>query len=490
VTLSEDIPQAVSREALEPLSPVDHAWLRMDDPTNLMIINGVLVLGRPIGRERIKVLLRERLLPIERFRQRVVRRGGSPFWETDPGFDLDAHLVETTLPAPGGDEELRAVASELMSRPLDLQRPLWSFHLFQDYRGGSVLLARLHHCLGDGMALLLVLLSLTDPVHGPAAGSAPEGFANPFLGLFGKTPLGLDAARQLAERIMPDGIRLLQQTAEAFASMNPLATGIFSAGALARLVARPADPKTLYKGPLGIPKRVAWSEPIPVAEVKQIGRVLGGTINDVLLSAMTGGLRRYMDHRGERAEGINFRAAMPVNLRPLERMAELGNQFGLIFLSLPVGASDALERLREVRRRAMALKRSAEPVVVYGLLKVLGMVPLAVQKLVVRIFASKTTAVMTNVPGPREILHLGGKPIEEIFFWVPQSGRVSLGISIFSYAGHIRMGVGSDAGLVPDPEVIVQGFHDELEELRRRAGVAAGGAPAAGVLDRAVVASP
>ena len=474
MTLSEEIPPAESREALEPLLPVDHAWLRMDDPTNLMIINGVLVLAEPIGMDRVRTLLRERLLSIERFRQRVVMRDGSPYWEADPGFDLDAHLFETILPAPGGDEELRQEISDLMSQPFDPRRPLWSFHLFQNYRGGSVLLARLHHCIGDGMALLLVLLSLTDATHGPAVGPEvqEECLGNPFVGLFNKPPLGIEAARQLAERIMPDGIRLLQQTAKAFASMNPLATGIFSTGALARLVARPPDPKTLYKGALGIPKRVAWSERIPVAEVKEIGKALGGTINDVLLSAMTGGLRRYMDRRGERAEGINFRAAMPVNLRPLERMAELGNQFGLIFLSLPVGAGNAVERLRELRRRALALKRSAEPVVVYAILKLLGVVPLAVQKLVVKIFAAKTTAVMTNVPGPREVLYLVGKPIEEIFFWVPQSGRVSLGISIFSYAGNVRLGVGTDAGLVPDPEVIVQGFHEELDELRRRAGIA------------------
>jgi diacylglycerol O-acyltransferase / wax synthase len=162
---------------------------------------------------------------------------------------------------------------------------------------------------------------------------------------------------------------------------------------------------------------------------------------------------------------------MPVNLRPLERMAELGNQFGLIFLSLPIGAGDAVSRLRELRRRAQALKRSVEPIVVYAILRLLGVVPYAIQKLVVKIFAAKTTVVMTNVPGPREVLYLAGQPIEEIFFWVPQSGRVSLGVSIFSYAGNVRLGVGTDAGLVPDPEVIIQGFHEELDELRRQAGL-------------------
>jgi WS/DGAT/MGAT family acyltransferase len=473
-------PTAEPSRAPQPLSAIDHAWLRMDEPANLMIINGVLVLDEPIGRARIRAILEKRLLPIERFRQRIVDHKGVPCWEEDPAFDLDAHLYEMTLPAPGDDRELSEVVSRLLSEPFDRSRPVWSFHLLQGYRGGSVLLGRLHHCIGDGMALLLVLLSLTDVNHGAGGGPAPQAevpedpLGNPFLGLLTNPPLGIDAARKLAAQIMPDGIRLLEHAAEAFQSMGPMVTGIASTGALARLVARPPDPKTLFKGPLGIPKRVAWSEPILVDEVKEVGKALGGTINDVLLSAMTGGLRRYLDGRGVKAHGLNFRAAMPVNLRSLEKMAELGNQFGLVFLSLPVGIDDAVERLKELRRRALALKRSAEPIVVFAILKLLGIVPLAVQKMVVKIFAAKTTAVMTNVPGPRETLYLAGKPIQEIFFWVPQSGRVGIGISIFSYAGHVRLGVGSDAGLVPDPEVIVAGFHEEFEELKRRARVGLG----------------
>ncbi len=449
-----------------PLAPVDHAWLRMDDPTNLMIINGVLVLGAPVARERVRRLLEQRLLPIPRFRQRVVTKGGEPFWEEAPEVDLDVHLQEVTLPAPGGDAELRALVSTQMSQPLDLARPLWGFLLVQGYDGGSVILGRLHHCIGDGMALLLVLLSLTDVDAGPPADS----LGNPFLGLLRDPPRDIAAARELIGRIMPEGLRLLETSAAAFKSMGALTTGVASTGAFGRLVLRPSDPKTIFKGPLGVPKKVAWSDRIPVEEVREIGKALGGTLNDVLLSAMTGGLRRYLDCKGERGEGINFRAAMPVNLRPLARMAELGNQFGLVFLSLPVGAKNALERLRELRRRSLALKRSAEPVVVYAILKLLGIVPLAVQKLVVAIFATKATAVMTNVPGPRETLYLAGKPIDEIFFWVPQSGRVGLGISIFSYAGHVRVGVGTDAGLVPDPEAVVAGFHEEYAELRRLAG--------------------
>ncbi|HEY0515215.1 MAG TPA: wax ester/triacylglycerol synthase family O-acyltransferase [Thermoanaerobaculia bacterium] len=463
----------------EPLSAIDHAWLRMDEPSNLMIINGVLVLDGPADFERIKALLKRRLSPIPRFHQRIVNHDGEPYWEEDPELDIERHVHRLELPAPGDDGVLRDVVSRLMTEPLDPRRPLWSFHLLAGYKGqGSLLMGRLHHCIGDGMALLLVLLSLTDvppdvspemppeTLPGPAAA---EELDSPFTDLFRRPARASEAARELAERIMPDGIRLMQQSAEAFRSMSPWATGAASIGAFTRLVLRLPDPSTVFKGPLGIPKRVAWSEAIAVEDVKEVGRALAGTVNDVLLSAMTGGLRRYLLHKGKSADGLNFRAAMPVNLRSLDDMADLGNQFGLIFLSLPVGIADAVERLAELRRRSLALRRSAEPVVVYAILKLLGVVPLAVQRLVVSLFAAKTTAVMTNVPGPREELTLAGKPIRDIFFWVPQSGRVGLGISIFSYAGHVRLGIASDTGLIPDPELVVAGFHEEFAALQERA---------------------
>jgi WS/DGAT/MGAT family acyltransferase len=455
----------------EPLSPVDHAWLRMDEPSNLMIINGVLVMDEPVSFDRLKALFRRRLLSIRRFRQRVVHVDGDPFWEEDPELDLDYHLQRMEMPRPGDENVLREIISRLMSEPLDLERPLWSFVLLEGYKGqGCVLMGRLHHCIGDGMALLLVLLSLTDlEPEGSGEAEMLDKLDSPFTDLFRKTPHGAEAARQLAERIMPDGIRLMQQSADAFRSMGALTTGVASTAALSRLVFRLPDPSTILKGPLGVPKCVAWSEPITIDEVKEVGRALKATINDVLLSAMTGGLRRYLGHRGEKADGVSFRAAMPVNLRSLDDMADLGNQFGLVFLSLPVGIEDPVERLAALRERSQALKRSAEPVVVYAILKLLGRSPLALQKVAVGIFGAKATAVMTNVPGPREVLHLAGRPIREIFFWVPQSGRLGLGISIFSYAGHVRMGLATDAGLVPDPEVIVRGFHEEFEALQARA---------------------
>ena len=160
---------------------------------------------------------------------------------------------------------------------------------------------------------------------------------------------------------------------------------------------------------------------------------------------------------------------MPVNLRPLEEMAALGNRFGLVFLDLPVGIADPRARFDAMRRASLALRRTAEPLVVHGLLSLAGRSPMAIQRLLVAIFGSKATAVFTNVPGPRSRLYFAGRPLSDLYFWVPQAGRLGLGVSIFSYAGVVRMGIGTDAGLVPDPERIVDGFAAELDALAARA---------------------
>jgi len=450
-----------------PLSSVDHAWLRMDEPTNLMVINGVLALDQPLDFDRLRSVFEQRLVVLPRFQQKVVTNGGRPCWEHDDKFDLDRHLVRTALPAPGGDKELQAVINGMMSSPLDPGRPLWMFHAIDNYRGGSVLFGQLHHAIGDGVALMLVLLSLTDLTPEPEITHSP----NPFTTMLrGRSREDLEKARVVAEEVMPEGMRLLLNPVEALRRTGGLLKAAASVGAFFRLVLRPPDPKTAFKGHLVVEKRVAWSDAIPVEDVKIISKALGGTINDVLVAAVAGGLRRYLEAHGHKVrDGLNFRVAMPVNLRGLEKMSDLGNQFGLIFLSLPVGIVDPVRRLAELRRRATALKRSMEPTVVYGILQAMGLSPHFIQKLVVRIFATKATAVMTNIPGPRQTIYLAGRPIRDIFFWVPQSGRVGFGVSICSYDGHVRLGVGTDAGLVPDPEGIVQAFHEEVEELKRLA---------------------
>jgi diacylglycerol O-acyltransferase len=478
--------------ARKPLSNVDNAWLRMEDPTNLMMISGVMVFGAPMEYERLRATIEYGLLRFDRFRQRVVQSPlGGFYWEDDPDLDLSYHLQRATLPAPGDQAALQDLASLLASRQLDFSRPLWQFHLVEDYAGGSALICRLHHCIGDGLALVYVLLSLTETspdtrlrIDQPRLKRRPRQaplrrLSRPVRAAIKTTQKASEALVQQCQEMRADPARVADLAR----------TGARGTTALARLLLLWPDRKTVYKGELGVPKRAAWSAPLALEEVKAIGKGLGGTVNDVLLTAMSGALRRYLQGRGEKVDGLNFRAVVPVNLRQPGTEAELGNKFGLVFLSLPIGIAEPGARLRELKKRMDALKDSLEAPVAFGILTAIGMSPEPVQDIVVNMFGMKGTGVMTNVIGPRTQLYLAGAPLDSLMFWVPQSGHLGLGVSIISYAGQVWMGVITDQGLVPDPDTIVAAFYTEFNELvalARKAQEAPALQEAAAKLDRAM----
>ncbi|MEZ4591960.1 MAG: wax ester/triacylglycerol synthase family O-acyltransferase [Chloroflexota bacterium] len=457
-----------------PLTTVDAAWLRMEDPTNLMMVSGIITFKKMIDFDHLRAVIEHKLLTFDRFRMRVVQSRlpfAPSYWEPDPTFNLNAHLHRVALPSPGDKATLQEMVSDLMSTPLDFSKPLWQFHLIENYGEGCAIMCRLHHCIADGMALVFVLLSLTDMVPGvpPPTGSsqanaleAGDETGSMLNALVQQGAKAVGTVWQTTSKVASEGLEALVNPAHA---MELALKGTDTALAAGRLFLRSPDPKTLFKGELGVAKRAAWSNPLPLKDVKKIKNVTGGTVNDVLVSAMTGALRRYMLNKGADVTGLNFRAAVPVNLRTPEQMGELGNKFGIVFLSLPVGIGDPLERLHEVHKRMVALKNSKEAPVALGILSAMGMSPNELQGTLVNMFGSKTTAVMTNVPGPPMPLYLAGQQIEELMFWVPQSGRVSLGISIISYANRVHMGIATDEGLVPDPDSIMTGFYEEFEAL-------------------------
>jgi WS/DGAT/MGAT family acyltransferase len=450
----------------QPLADVDSAWLRMDDPTNLMVVTGVMVYDQPLTYDEVRDVIVGRLLTFPRFRQRVVDDVlvGAAQWEDDRWFSLDYHLVQATLPENCTEAGLQAFISELVSQPLDPRRPLWQFHFVPHYQGGSALVTRIHHCIGDGLALIYVMLSMAD--DGPAQRETPTDHAD------GEG--GWDAiARTLAQAIgavlhVPAAVlhevntylkepQKLQETAGEW---------IAGAGALGKLLLIPPDPHTAFKGPLVREKRVAWSGAVPVATLKRIGRATGSTINDVMMTALAGALRRYLLARnGEVPASLDVRGVVPVNLRRLEDAYRLGNQFGLVFLALPLGIDDPLDRLFEVRRRMNAIKHSPEALVAFQILRAIGLAPRQVFDLVVTLFGMKATAVVTNVMGPRAPITFVGRPMRQAMFWVPCAGRLGLGVSLLSYAQHVWLGVQTDAGLVPDPDTLLAGFADEIDAL-------------------------
>ena len=432
------------------MASVDAAWLGMEDPTNLMMVTGLLALDGKADPKRLHTLLDKRLAPFGRFHQRVVRprtRAGMLHWQDEASFDIDNHVTHVALPAPGGDKALRHMVSELMSTPLDTTKPLWHVHLIDGHERGSVVLARIHHAIADGIALVQVMLSLTDstPAAAPRPRRKPSGNSN------GAGPLGW----------ISGAVRLLD---------NPgrIAEGAYRLG---RLVVMPPDQPTAFKGALGRRKRAAWSNPVPLDDFKTVGKAFGATVNDVLVATATGALRRYLEKRGEPTSGVAIRASVPVNLRRLDEAHKLGNAFGLVFLTLPIGIADPVKRLRAVKKEMDELKRSPEALVAFAVLNVMGLTPVEVEKAGLRFFGSKATAVLTNVPGPREPLYLAGRKIDQVMFWVPQSGRLGLGISILSYAGGVMLGVATDEGLVADPERIVAEFEREFKALRQKARV-------------------
>jgi WS/DGAT/MGAT family acyltransferase len=418
----------------------DSAWLRMDDETNRMHVVGVLMLRDPVDFARLARLLEERFLVHERFRQRSEEsfwQLGRPRWVRHESFRLEDHLHRARLPDPGDERALQDFVSAVMSAPLDRSRPLWALHYVDNFGSGAALVARLHHCIGDGVALVRLLLSLTEP--GPDGAAAPAPQIPKAVG----RPIG--------------AVGYLRALGSAAATLGKLAFMRF-------------DPHTRLKGRLGVQKVVTWSHPIPLEDVRRAGKALASTVNDVLLTAVAGALHRYLSRHQAVPAGTDVRAVVPVNLRAENDPAALGNRFGLVFLPLPIGPAAPLERLRALKQRMDRLKRSAEAVVVYTLLRVFGATSGLVEAGVVRLLGRKATAVMTNVPGPREHLYLCGSRLDDVVFWVPQSGRLGLGVSIFSYVGRVRIGIAADRGLIEDPHQIVADFHEALAELAGAAG--------------------
>jgi WS/DGAT/MGAT family acyltransferase len=234
---------------------------------------------------------------------------------------------------------------------------------------------------------------------------------------------------------------------------------------LAALALMPDDSPTRLKGTATPGKRVAWGEPLPLDEVKAVGRVFGVSINDVLLACVTGAIGAYLRGHGDEPEGQSIRAMVPVNLRPLDQAWKLGNRFGLAPLLLPIGTRHPVERLYAVHARMNELKSSTQPLLAFAVLALSGLTIKPVQAAITGLFAKKATAVMTNVPGPREPIRFCGRRVEQVMFWVPVSGDIGVGVSILSYAGGVQFGLVTDARLCPDPEAIVARFAPEFEQL-------------------------
>jgi diacylglycerol O-acyltransferase / wax synthase len=423
------------------LPSADVAFLRMDRPTNLMVINFVMLFDERLDAQRLRAVIDARLVVrYPRFSQVIVESDGRPRLADDPHFALDRHILCRALPGPGDDATLQALVGELIATPLSRSKPLWEMHLFDRPDGSCALVVRIHHCIVDGIGLAQVMLSLTD-----ATPDAPP-----------DAPLWQDSL--VAART--SHVRAYHRAVAASAT-----SAAANARALAKLLFIPPDARTGLRGRLGITKRVGWTGQLELAQVKATARAQGASVNDVLLAAVSGALHHHLRERGERPRAV--RTLVPFNLRALEEPIprELGNRFGLVFLTLPVDIAEPRARLVELTRRMAAIKSSREGPVSYAILKGIGLTPRRVERRIVDIFTAKASAMTTNVPGPRVPVYLAGTRLRAVLVWAPVSGSVGMTVSIFSYHDNVTIGLLGDAGLVPDPQRIARRAEAELQEL-------------------------
>lgn len=462
-------------KAVERMSRVDTAWLRMDTDANLMMIVGVWLLEPGVAYDDLCRRVEERLLKYARFRQKVVEDAMGASWVLDADFDLRRHVVREALPVrrgrgagPGALRALEQRVGELAAQPLDPAHPLWELRLVEDYQGGSALIARIHHCIADGIALISVMLSITDGGQAPPPRRRRRDDERDWLSdavLRPLTDMTVKALGMYGHGVARSMEMLSHPGQPLLGSLDLARTGYQVVSDAAALALMADDSPTRLKGKPGVGKRVAWGEPLPLDDVKAIGKALGCSINDVVLACAAGAIGGYLRAQGDDVAGKEIRAMVPVNLRPMDKAHELGNRFGLVPLVLPIGIDNPVERVYAVRARMAELKGSYQPLLAFGVLAVAGLLIKPVQAALLNMFAKKATAVMTNVPGPREPLKFCGATLKQVMFWVPQSGDIGMGVSILSYGGGVQFGLITDRKLCPHPEQIIERFTPEFEKL-------------------------
>jgi WS/DGAT/MGAT family acyltransferase len=446
---------------------VDANWLHMDAPCNHVTIVGLATYDRPIAYKRLRAVVADRLLRYERFKQRVreTRRPlGLPSWETDPDFNLDHHIVRAEVPEPGDWAALLRLVEATMQTPLDPCRPLWRMQLVEQFEHGSALIMALSHAVADGAAMMHVLETFTSDTAEASLKKLPRVRAPKREPPTRADDLArrleqMEAALKLPGRVLDRSVDVLT---------NPLRAtlrGAHAGLALGKLLFTPPDAPTILRGRCGPAKRAVASEPLPLAQVKALGQVYDAKINDLVINAIAGGLRRYLLANGQAVRGLNVRALVPVFLQPWESATDLRNGFGLVFLSLPVGVADPVKRLRVVKQRMDAIKSSPEAWVAYGIMAGMGHTPPAVERLIAGAFGVKGTAVITNVMGPKQVRYLAGAATERMLFWVPQPAGLALGLAVMSYKGELVVTLATDEGVIPDPENILAGFEAELRGM-------------------------
>ncbi|HSP38877.1 MAG TPA: wax ester/triacylglycerol synthase family O-acyltransferase [Frankiaceae bacterium] len=463
---------------MDHLSPLDAAFLEAED-SDTHTSMGIASLGifeGPAPSHAEMLALIERALPkIPRYRQRVRSVPldlGPPVWVDDPAFDLRFHVRRTALPKPGGDVELRHLMARVMAQRIDRERPLWETWIVEGLEGDRwALLSKLHHSMADGVSgtdLLRVVLDTSPDAPPPDHATAlPPWTPEPEPSTLRLT---VAAVRDLA--LNPVGqLRSLERLVRAYGDFGrrALDTGrglLALSGAI-----RPATGSSL-NGPIGRQRRYRWAR-ADQADIKAVRSAFGGTMNDVVLSAISGGFRALMIGRGEAPEAHSVRSLVPVSVRAPGEEGIYENRVSMLLPFLPVDIADPVARLEAVKARLLELKSSREAVAGQSITALAGQEPFPLVSPLVRLgfrLPQRTiVTVTTNVPGPRAPLYALGRRLLEIFPYVPISTTVRIGVAIFTYCDQVTFGITGDYDSSGDIDVLVRGLEESFAELVKAA---------------------
>ncbi len=442
-----------------PLSHLDLLMWNVNHPTGLTNITAIMFFKGSVDVKKVKKVINERIQVFDKFREKVIVKRGKPIWHEDELFDIDSHVHLLALPGKGGDQELADLISDMISTPLDYSKPLWQIHIIDKYKGGSAILWRIHHSIGDGASLMRTMLSFTDNLndlfqvksqykdheHQPNKVNWKSKFKQALE--LSKATIGLP--KKVLEH--PERIKeVIENVADTAKDLG------------AFLLSR-SNERSIYKGELGIQKRVAWSNVIDLNDIKKIGKHFGGTVNDTLLVALTGAVRRHMEQHGQDLN-IRFNVACPVDMRRNEKEFHLDNRVGVILLDLPIAQIDVEERFLTISQKTKKLKQSIEPPITYYYTQFISdFIPKRIEEASAKMLGSKLMAILSNVPGPKEPLYFTGVEVDNIMFWLPHTYDMGLGFSVISYNNKVTFGITVDPHVVKDPEVIVENFEDEID---------------------------
>jgi diacylglycerol O-acyltransferase len=457
------------------LTALDTGFLHLERSGAHMHVAAIFVFeGEPPAYDELVEAIEARMHLVPRYRQKLAHvplGQGRPVWVDDPHFNVRYHLRHSALPAPGSDEQLKNLAGRLFALPLDRTKPLWELNLVEGLDGGRfAIVSKTHHALVDGVSGVDITSVIfdTSPDPSPVARDARKWLPRPE-----PTDAELLADALLERATVPGeaarGLRALTRTPRhALGRAGEWLVGI---GAMAWAGLNPA-PATSFNVAIGPHRRYTWVD-ADLAQFKAIKNELGGTLNDVVLAAVTLALGRFLRRRGEETDGLVLRAMVPVSVRADAQRGALGNRVAAMWAPLPVGNEDPLAVLAEISEAMRGLKESGQAVGAQALTSLADFAPPTIMSQAARLQSRQRffNLVVTNVPGPQIPLYLLGRHLQAFYPVVPLAHHQALGIAIMSYDGRLGFGLLGDYDAMPDLEDLADDLAAAIESLSRVAGV-------------------